>query len=597
MQEDESQPDVASSAGAMTSDVMKTGPARAPARAYLRATGLDEGDIARPLVAVVNTWTNVTPCNMHLKGLAEPVRAGIREAGGTPIDFNTIVVTDGIAMGTPGMRASLMSRETIADSIELAVSGHSLDAMVVLVGCDKTLPAAAMAAARLDVPCVILYGGSIMKGRLGDRDLSIQDVFEAVGAHAAGRLDDEGLTAVEKAACPGAGACGGQFTANTMAMVLTVLGLSPMGANDIPAVHPAKPDAARAAGRTVVEALRAGIRPSGLVTREALRNAAAAVCATAGSTNAVLHLLAIAAEAGVAFELNEWDGIAANTPVIADLKPGGRYLACDLFEAGGTPAVVRRLAAAGKITDTPTVTGRGLFDEARDRQEPEQQDVVVDVATPLKPRGGFGILFGNLAPEGCVVKLAGHGRLAFEGPARVFEGEEACFAAVQAGEINAGDVVVIRWEGPRGGPGMREMLAVTAAIAGRGLSDSVALVTDGRFSGATHGFMVGHVAPEAAVGGPIARLRDGDRIRIDVATQTISVDADLDARPPAAEPARPPVHGVYAKYRAMVGSAARGAVTVPEADLPRPRSTTRGSDTGKTIPNDSNIDIKQRTNA
>ncbi|MEE4175684.1 MAG: dihydroxy-acid dehydratase [Xanthomonadales bacterium] len=552
----------------MSSDVMKSGPARAPARAMLRATGLDDDALARPLVAVVNTWTSVTPCNMHLKDLAEPVRAGIREAGGTAVDFNTIVVTDGIAMGTPGMRASLMSRETIADSIELAVSGHSLDAMVVLVGCDKTLPAAAMAAARLDVPCVILYGGSIMKGRLGDRDLSIQDVFEAVGAHAAGNLDDAGLEAVEKAACPGAGACGGQFTANTMAMTLTMLGLSPMGANDIPAVHPAKPDAAREAGRLVLDAHAAKRRPSTLITPTSLRNAAAAVCATAGSTNAVLHLLAIAAEAGVPFELNEWDAIAADTPVIADLKPGGRYLACDLFEAGGTAGVVRRLAAAGKIADAPTVTGRSLFDEAQERTEPEGQDVLVDVATPLKPRGGFGILFGNLSPEGCVVKLAGHGTLEFEGPARVFEGEEACFAAVQAGEITHGDVVVIRWEGPRGGPGMREMLAVTAAIAGRGLSDSVALITDGRFSGATHGFMVGHVAPEAAVGGPIARVRDGDRIRIDVNAQEISVDADLDAREAGLPPLKPAVHGVYAKYRALVGSAARGAVTVPEADLP-----------------------------
>jgi dihydroxy-acid dehydratase len=573
----------------MSSDVMKSGPARAPARAMLRATGLDDDALARPLVAVVNTWTNVTPCNVHLKDLAEPVREGIREAGGTPIDFNTIVVTDGIAMGTPGMRASLMSRETIADSIELAVSGHSLDAMVVLVGCDKTLPAAAMAAARLDVPCVILYGGSIMKGKLGDKDLSIQDVFEAVGAHAAGNLDDEDLDAVEKAACPGAGACGGQFTANTMAMTLTMLGLSPMGTNDIPAVHPDKPEAARAAGRTVLEALAAGRRPSTLITPTSLRNAAAAVCATAGSTNAVLHLLAIAAEAGVAFELNEWDTIAANTPVIADLKPGGRYLACDLFEAGGTAGVVRRLAAADKIQDAPTVTGGMLFAEAEAHTEPEGQDVLVDVATPLKPRGGFGILFGNLAPEGCVVKLAGHGILEFEGPARVFEGEEACFAAVQAGEIAAGDVVVIRWEGPRGGPGMREMLAVTAAIAGHGLSDSVALITDGRFSGATHGFMVGHVAPEAAVGGPIARVRNGDRIRINVNTQEITVDADLASREAGLPPLKPPVHGAYAKYRALVGSAARGAVTVPEADLPEIR---RASDT---IDNDSSNQQTQRT--
>ncbi len=569
MADDERQNNDHPRGGTLTSDAMKAGPSRAPARAYLRATGLDDETIARPLVAVVNTWTNVTPCNMHLGELAEPVREGIREAGGTPIDFNTIVVTDGIAMGTSGMRASLMSRETIADSIELAVGGHSLDAMVILVGCDKTLPAAAMAAARLDVPTVILYGGSIMKGRLGDRDLSIQDVFEAVGAHAAGTLDDDSLAEVEKAACPGAGACGGQFTANTMAMALTVLGLSPMGSNDIPAVHPDKPAAARDAGRQVMAALAAGRRPAALITPESLRNAAAAVCATAGSTNAVLHLLAIAAEAGVPFELNEWNAISEATPVIADLKPGGRYLACDLFEAGGAAAVIRRLAAAGKVSDTPTVTGQGLFAAAGALNEPERQDVVVDVATPLKPRGGFGILYGNLSPEGCVVKLAGHGILQFEGPARVFDGEEATFAAVQAGEIVAGDVVVIRWEGPRGGPGMREMLAVTAAIAGRGLSDSVALITDGRFSGATHGFMVGHVAPEAATGGPIARVRDGDTIRIDVPAQEIMVLADLDAREPSPPPAKPPVHGVYAKYRALVGSAARGAVTVPEADLPK----------------------------
>ncbi|MEM1411418.1 MAG: dihydroxy-acid dehydratase [Pseudomonadota bacterium] len=577
----------------MTSDVMKSGPARAPARAMLRATGLDDDTLARPLVAVVNTWTNVTPCNMHLKDLAEPVREGVREAGATPIDFNTIVVTDGIAMGTPGMRASLMSRETIADSIELAVSGHSLDAMVVLVGCDKTLPAAAMAAARLNVPCVILYGGSIMKGRLGDRDLSIQDVFEAVGAHAAGNLDDEGLDAVEKAACPSAGACGGHFTANTMAMTLTLLGLSPMGLNDIPAVHPEKPEAARAAGRQVVEALRGDRKPSDLITRTSLRNAAAAVCATAGSTNAVLHVLAIAAEAGVPFELNEWDGIAAATPVIADLKPGGRYLACDLFEAGGTAAVIRRLAASDKIEDTPTVTGRSLITEASERTEPAGQDVVVSVETPLKPRGGFGILWGNLAPEGSVVKLAGHGTLHFEGPAKVYEGEEACFAAVQAGAVTDGDVVIIRWEGPRGGPGMREMLAVTAAIAGRGLSDTVALITDGRFSGATHGFMVGHVAPEAAVGGPIGKVQTGDLIRIDVESQEITVLADLDARSAGLPPMKPPVHGVYAKYRALVGSASRGAVTVPEADLPgtRPPGGIEQQATTETI------ESKQRTSA
>jgi dihydroxy-acid dehydratase len=552
----------------MKSDGMKSGPSRAPARAMLRATGLDDSALEKPLVAVVNTWSEVTPCNMHLRDLAGPIKQGIREAGGTPIEFNTIVVTDGIAMGTPGMRASLMSRETIADSIELAVSGHSLDAVVVLVGCDKTIPAAAMAVARLNIPAVILYGGSIMKGHYRGRDLSIQDVFEAVGAHAAGTIDDAELAGIEKSACPGAGACGGQFTANTMAMALTVLGLSPMGLNDIPAVHADKPGAAYAAGETVMDALRHNRRPADLITPRALRNAAAAVCATAGSTNAVLHLLAIAAEAGVAdFRLNEFDEISARTPVIADLKPGGRYLACDMFEAGGTAALVRRLVAAGTIEDAPTVTGRSLAEEASGIPEAPGQDVIREVETPLKPRGGFGVLYGNLAPEGCVVKLAGHGTLKFEGPARVFDSEEETFAAVQGGRIQPGDVVVIRYEGPRGGPGMREMLAVTAAIAGRGLGDSVALITDGRFSGATHGFMVGHVAPEAALGGPIALLRDGDRIAIDVERQDISVGADLEARRAQfQQPARRAVGGAYAKYQRLVGSASRGAVTIPDQD-------------------------------
>ncbi len=553
--------------GAQTSDIMKSGPARAPARSMLRATGLGDDDLSRPLVAVVNTWSEVTPCNIHLRALATPVKEGIREAGGTPIEFNTIVVTDGITMGTPGMRASLMSRETICDSIELAVGGHSLDALVILVGCDKTLPAAAMAAARLNLPCVILYGGSIGKGRYKGRDLSIQDVFEAVGAHAAGTIDDEELDGIEKAALPGPGACGGQFTANSMALALTMLGLSPLGLNDIPAVHPGKIGAARQAGRWVMDALKSGRTPDQLITRESLRNAAAATCATAGSTNAVLHLLAVAAEMGVDFELNEWDEISAATPVIADLKPGGKYLAVDMFEAGGTPAVVRRLLAAGKISDTLTVTGRTLGEEAADLAEPAEQDVIVDIEHALKPRGGFGVLFGNLAPEGCVVKLAGHGRLHFEGPAKVYDSEEATFEAVQTGKVEAGDVVVIRYEGPKGGPGMREMLAVTAAIAGRGLSDSVALITDGRFSGATHGFMVGHVAPEAAAGGPIALVRNGDRITLDVESQVIAVDADLDARRDGFRPLEKPAPaGVYAKYARLVGSASKGAVTVPHTD-------------------------------
>jgi dihydroxy-acid dehydratase len=547
-----------------TSDIMKSGPDRAPARAMLRATGLDDRAIHQPLVAVVNTWSEVTPCNIHLRALADPVKEGIRSAGGTPIEFNTIVVTDGIAMGTPGMRASLMSRETITDSIELAVGGHSLDALVVLVGCDKTIPAAAMAVARLNVPAVILYGGSIGKGRHAGRDLSIQDVFEAVGAHGAGRIDAQELDAVEKAACPGAGACGGQFTANTMSMSLTMMGLSPMGSNDVPAVHEDKNAVAFKAGQQIMAALEAGCTPDKLITTESLRNAATAVCATAGSTNAVLHLLAIAEEAGVPFELNEFDDISRRTPVIADLKPGGRFLACDMFEAGGTAALVRRLSAQDLISDAPTVTGRSLVEEAAGFGEPEGQQVIRELADPIKPRGGFGILYGDLSPEGCVVKLAGHGELYFSGPARVFDSEEETFAAVQGGQIKPGDVIVIRYEGPRGGPGMREMLAVTAAIAGRGLSESVALITDGRFSGATHGFMVGHVSPEAVVGGPIALVRDGDTITIDVDAQQINVDADLEHRRAGFQPKRRvPLSGSYAKYEQLVGTASRGAVTIP----------------------------------
>lgn len=548
----------------LPSSEMKDGPARAAARAMLRATGLDDAAMARPMVAIVNTWSNVTPCNIHLKGLAEHARRGILAAGATPVDFNTIVVTDGIAMGTGGMRASLMSRETIADSAELAVRGHSLDAALFIVGCDKTIPAAAMAAARLDVPSVILYGGSIMQGRLGERKLTIQDVFEAIGAHGAGRIDDAGLREVEAAACPGAGACGGQFTANTMALAMTFLGLSPAGLNDIPATHPDKPKAAEEAGRVLVEALKAGRNARQFITPTSLRNAAIAGTATAGSTNLVLHLLAIAREAGIAeadFNIDLFDEVSRATPVIADLKPAGRFMAPDMSEAGGSALLGRRLAEAGLIADAPTVTGRSLFEIFADAAETPGQEVILTVDKPLKPRGGYGVLYGNLAPEGCVVKLAGQSRLRFEGPAKVYDGEEACFAAVSAGEIEDGDIVVIRGEGPVGGPGMREMLGVTAAIQGRGLGDSVALVTDGRFSGATHGFMVGHVAPEAARGGPIARLRTGDRIVIDVEARTIGTDADLDSRAPAAPVDRGEVTGAYAKYARLVGSASQGAVT------------------------------------
>ncbi len=549
------------------SDAIKAGPARAPARAMLRATGLDDAAIDRPLVAVVHTWTDVSPCNLGLRELAVHVRAGVVAGGGTPVEFNTIAVTDGIAMGSDGMRASLASRETIADSIELAVTGHCLDAMVVLVGCDKTIPAAAMAAARLDVPTVILYGGTIMPGQCPGEDdgrvLTVQDVFEAVGAHAAGRIDAGELQVVERHACPGAGACGGQFTANTMAMVLTFLGLSPLGANDVPAVHPDKPAVARACGELVMRRLRdGGPTPCDLLSPAALRNAARAVSATAGSTNAALHLLAIAHEAGVPFDLEEFEAAAACTPVIADLKPAGRYTAAEMFRSGGTALVARELREAGLIADVPTVTGRSLFGELDALSPPVAQDVVRSVRDPIKPRGGYSILYGDLAPEGCIVKLAGHGRVRFEGPARVFDSEEAAFAAVQAGAIRSGEVVVIRFEGPAGGPGMREMLAVTAALVGQGLGNDVALITDGRFSGATHGFMVGHVAPEAARGGPIARLREGDVVRIDVAGRRLDVDADLATREPRRIAPRVTA-GVLAKYARDVGSASRGAVTAP----------------------------------
>ncbi len=547
----------------MHSHAIKTGPACAPARAMLRATGLDDEAIARPLIAVCHTWSDVSPCNITLRELAGHAREGVKAAGGTPIEFNTIAVTDGIAMGSSGMRASLASREVIADSIELAVRGHCLDGVVVLVGCDKTIPAAAMALARLDLPGLILYGGTIMPGRCKGKALTVQDVFEAVGAHSAGRLDDAGLAEVERHACPGAGACGGQFTANTMAMVLTFLGLSPLGLNDIPAVHADKPGAARRCGELVMELVRNGApTPRQILTPTALRNAARAVSATAGSTNAVMHLMAIAHEAGVAFDLDEFDAAAGRTPVIADLKPGGRFTAAELHEQGGTALVARELRTAGLIEDIATVTGRSLFQELDALDLPAQAEAVRTVAEPIKPRGGYAILYGNLAPEGCIVKLAGHGRSRHEGPARVFDSEEAAFAAVEARRIQAGDVVVIRFEGPAGGPGMREMLAVTAALVGQGLGDDVALITDGRFSGATHGFMVGHIAPEAAHGGPLARLREGDRVVIDADRRELSTDADLAARTPSTIAPRVRT-GALAKYARIVGSASRGAVTTP----------------------------------
>jgi dihydroxy-acid dehydratase len=552
----------------MKSDQIKQGPDRAPARAMLRATGLNDEQIYRPLIAVVNTWSDVTPCNIHLRELAEPLKEGIRAAGGTPVEFGSIVVTDGISMGSEGMRCSLMSRELVADSVELVTRGHCLDGVVVLVGCDKTIPAGAMALARMNIPGLVVYGGSIMPGRHKGIPITIQDVFEAVGAHAADKIDDAELHAIESEACPGAGACGGQFTANTMAMALTALGLSPMGVNDIPAVHPDKAAALRDCGRLVMDAVKQDRKPRDLVTVDALRNAATVVTATAGSTNAVLHLLAIAREAGVRFAIDEFDRISRNTPIIGDLKPAGRFMAPDLFEAGGTPLVIERLREAGLLKDSPTITGRSLFEETANAAAREGQQVVVDIDKPLKPRGGFGILYGNLAPQGCVAKLAGHGEFRFRGPARVFESEDDCFRAVQAREIKTGEVIVIRNEGPRGGPGMREMLAVTAALVGQGLDTSVALMTDGRFSGATYGFMVGHVAPEAARGGPIGLLHDGDMITIDVDARRVDTDADLEARRADWRP-RPHAYpsGALAKYAYLVSSASEGAVTsFPDLD-------------------------------
>ena len=547
----------------LRSDAIKTGPDRAPARAMLRATGLGDADIAKPMVAVVHTWSNISPCNWNLRELAEHASAGIRAAGGTPIEFNTIAVTDGIAMGTSGMRASLVSREVIADSIELAVNGHCLDAVLVLCGCDKTIPAAAMALARMNIPGLVMYGGSIAHGTLDGKPITIQEVFEAVGAHGAGALSDAGLLRVEKAACPGAGACGGQFTANTMAMVLTGLGLSPMGLNDITATDPDKRKAAHYCGELLMQCLADDLKPRDVLTREAFINATRLVAATAGSTNAVLHLLAIAHDAGIDLDLEDFDQAARDTPVIADLKPGGRYTAVELTEAGGTALVARELHVAGMLFDAPTVTGKSLFAEiAAAKPAASGQQVVKPVAEAFKPRGGYSILYGNIAPEGCVLKLAGHGRTHHEGPARVFDSEEQAFAAVQSDRIKAGDVLVIRNEGPAGGPGMREMLAVTAALVGRGLGNDVALITDGRFSGATHGFMVGHIAPEAARGGPIALLQEGDRISIDVASRELNTDADLEARRKAWNIPEPrESRGVLAKYAKLVGSSSKGAVT------------------------------------
>ena len=538
---------------------------RAAARAMLKAIGFDDEALARPLVGIATNWIETMPCNWNQRELARHVRRGIIEAGGTPVEFNTIAISDGVSMGTEGMRASLVSRETIADSIELVARGHLLDGLVCLVGCDKTIPAAVMALARLDLPGLVLYDGSIAPGRFRGRDVTIQDVFEAVGAAAAGTMSNGDVHELEGVACPGAGACGGQFTANTMATVLEFLGISPAGLNDVPATDPAKHDAAFEAGRIAMQLVRDDTRPSQVITRDAIENAIAAIAATGGSTNGVLHLLAIAYELGIDLTIDEFDHIANRTPIVADIKPGGRFVATDLHAAGGVALVARELLKAGLVHgDAPNVDGRSLAEVATAVVETPGQQVVVPIETPLKATGGLAILRGNLARDGCVVKLAGHERLFHSGPARVFESEEDCFAAVKARTLRAGDVIVIRYEGPAGGPGMREMLHVTAAIVGEGLGDEVALITDGRFSGATHGLMVGHVAPEAAHGGPIAAVRDGDTIELDVEARELRLllsDDEIAAR--LADVVVPPpryTKGVFARYAAGVSSASEGAV-------------------------------------
>ncbi|WP_406852258.1 dihydroxy-acid dehydratase [Brevundimonas sp. BH3] len=539
------------------------GPSRAAARSYLRAAGMQDADFKKPMIGIVNTWSTVTPCNMHLDRLAKDVRAGVTAAGGWPVDFNTIVVTDGISMGTAGMKASLISREVVADSIELAIEGHQLDGVICIVGCDKTIPAAAMALARLDIPGLVYYGGTIMPGRIDGQEVSVQEVFEAIGAHGAGTLDDAGLKKVESAVCPGAGACGGQFTANTMAMALSMMGISPMGANDVPAVDPDKAAEGFRCGQLAVERVFAGDNARKYITRASLKNAAIACSASGGSTNAVMHLTAIAAEAGIDFGIEDCHQACVEAPVICDLKPGGRFLASHLYAAGGTRLVAKRLAEAGKIVNTPTVSGESLFAEAAKAEEAPGQQVVTTVDAPVMARGSYAVIYGNVAPEGAIIKLTGHKVDRFTGPAKVYNCEEDAFAAVQSGEAGEGDVIIIRYEGPKGGPGMREMLQITAALKGRKV-ENVALLTDGRFSGASYGFVAGHISPEAAVGGPIALVETGDTITIDVPNRRIDTDADLTARR-AAFTLRElrEARGVFAKYRASVASASQGAVTIP----------------------------------
>jgi dihydroxy-acid dehydratase len=567
------------------SSALTDGAHRAGARAMLRASGLKDDDFRKPLIGIANTWIEIGPCNYHLRELAQHVRDGIRAAGGTSLEFNTVSISDGITMGTEGMRTSLISREVIADSIELVARGNLLDGLIVLVGCDKTIPGGVMALARLNIPGLVLYGGSIAPGHFEGHAVTIQDVYEAIGAHARGKMTDARLKELECSACPGAGACGGQFTANTMALVCEFLGIAPMGLSSVPATDAGKAQAGEIAGKLTLELLKRNLTPSKIITKAAIENAIAGVAASGGSTNSVLHLLAIAREAGVPLSIDDFDRVSSQTPILADLKPGGRFVAIDLYAAGGTSLLAKRLLEAGLLRgDCITVTGRTLGEEASGAKETPGQEVIRTKSNPLKPTGGLVILKGNLAPEGCVIKVAGHNTLNFHGPARVFDGEEAAFAAVENGQIKAGDVVVIRYEGPRGGPGMREMLAVTAGLVGAGLGDSVALLTDGRFSGATHGLMAGHVAPEAAVGGPIAAVRDGDTIVFDVPKRTLNVeitDAEMQKRLATWKAPQPRfTSGVMAKYALLVSSPSLGAVTsVPASFTSGAASVT----TGRTI--------------
>jgi len=554
--------------GNSRSRVIIEGRNRAPARSFYKGVGFTDEDLAKPIVGIANTWIETMPCNFHLRHLAEKVKAGVRAAGGTPMEFNTIAISDAITMGSPGMKASLVSREVIADSIELCGQGYLFDAMVALVGCDKTIPGAAMALIRLNVPSLVLYGGSIKPGRFQGRDVTIQDVFEAVGANAAGKMSDKDFKELEDAACPGAGACGGQFTANTMATALEFIGLSPLGTASVPAVDSKKDEVAIECGKLVMELVKAKIKPSDILTKKSFENAIAGVAATGGSTNAVLHLLAMAQEAGIELKIDDFDRISQRTPLIADLKPGGRFVAFDLYKAGGIQLVVKKLIEGKKIDGSLiTASGKTLAESAASAKETPGQEVVRSVDKPIKSTGGLVILHGSLSPEGCVVKMAGHERLYHKGPARVFNQEEEAMTAVTQGKIKTGDVVVIRYEGPKGGPGMREMLGVTAALVGEGLGDKVALLTDGRFSGATHGLMAGHVAPEAANGGPIAIVEEGDTIVFDIEKRQLNLEVSSDKieRRLKNWKAPEPLYktGVFGKYAFLVSSASEGAITRP----------------------------------